>query len=69
MYKAKSASLAFKIFIGIVFFSSISLFSQEDKGEATWIWFPGDYEIWLSNKMQADRTERGAFFSTALALL
>lgn len=30
--------------------------------EATWIWYPGDFEIWLSNKMQNRRTERGAFF-------
>jgi alpha-L-rhamnosidase len=29
---------------------------------ATWIWYPGDYEIWLSNKMQNRRTERGTFF-------
>ncbi len=32
------------------------------KREATWIWYPGDYEIWLSNRMQNRRTERGAFF-------
>lgn len=37
--------------------------AQENENEpsATWIWYPGDYEIWLSNKMQARRTERGAF--------
>ncbi len=28
----------------------------------TWIWYPGDYEIWLGNKMNNNRTERGAFF-------
>ncbi|MFT3935703.1 MAG: alpha-rhamnosidase [Chitinophagaceae bacterium] len=28
---------------------------------ATWIWYPGDYEIALSNQMQNRRTERGAF--------
>ncbi len=28
----------------------------------TWIWYPGDYEIWLGNKMNNHRTERGAFF-------
>ncbi len=33
-------------------------FSQQ----ATWIWYPGDYEIWLSNKMQNRRTDRGTFF-------
>ncbi len=30
--------------------------------KATWIWYPGDYDIWLSNKMQNRRTERGAFY-------
>ncbi len=30
--------------------------------KATWIWYPGDYEIWLGNKMNGRRTERGAFF-------
>ncbi len=30
--------------------------------QATWIWYPGDYEIWLGNKMQNRRTERGTFF-------
>nr|WP_255486824.1 alpha-rhamnosidase [Mucilaginibacter sp. SP1R1] len=30
--------------------------------KATWVWYPGDYEVWLSNKMQNRRTERGAFF-------
>ncbi len=29
---------------------------------ATWIWYPGDYDIWLGNQMQSRRTERGAFF-------
>ena len=30
--------------------------------QATWIWYPGDYEIWLSNQMQNRRTDRGSFF-------
>lgn len=28
----------------------------------TWIWYPGDYEIWLGNRMNNRRTERGSFF-------
>ncbi|MFT4094596.1 MAG: alpha-rhamnosidase [Niabella sp.] len=28
----------------------------------TWIWYPGDYEIWLANEMQNRRTDRGSFF-------
>ncbi|HEV8282916.1 MAG TPA: alpha-L-rhamnosidase C-terminal domain-containing protein [Chitinophagaceae bacterium] len=30
--------------------------------QATWIWYPGDFEINLANKMQNRRTDRGAFF-------
>lgn len=29
---------------------------------SNWIWYPGDYEIWLGNDMNNRRTERGAFF-------
>lgn len=36
----------------------ISLAAQK----ATWIYYPGDFEIWLGNEMQNRRTERGAFF-------
>ena len=28
--------------------------------KATWIWYPGDFEIWLGNKFNNRRTERGA---------
>ncbi|TJY67952.1 alpha-rhamnosidase [Sphingobacterium alkalisoli] len=40
-------------------FSSVMLCAQES---ATWIWYPGDFEVWLSNDMQNRRTERGTFF-------
>lgn len=29
--------------------------------QASWIWYPGDYSVWMSNQMQARRTERGTF--------
>ncbi|WP_257668584.1 alpha-L-rhamnosidase-related protein [Parapedobacter tibetensis] len=44
----------------LMVFAAESLEAQETK--ATWIWYPGDFEIWLSNQMQNKRTERGAFF-------
>jgi len=28
---------------------------------STWIWYPGDYDIWLGNQVQNRRTERGTF--------
>lgn len=42
----------------------ISVFSTDilhAQSKAAWIWYPGDFEIWLGNKMQNRRTERGAF--------
>jgi hypothetical protein len=36
---------------------------QENKSnKATWIWYPGDFEIWLGNIFNNLRTERGAMF-------
>lgn len=29
---------------------------------STWIWFPGDFEVWLGNRFNNKRTERGAMF-------
>lgn len=45
------------VFIICILFSTIT-FAQK----ATWIYYPGDYEIWLGNEMQNRRTERGGFF-------
>ncbi len=44
---------------GLFFFLfSLNSFAQQ----ATWIWYPGDFEISLSNKMQNRRTDRNTFF-------
>ena len=48
----KSYILAFSICF------TFSSFAQQ----ATWIWYPGDFEISLSNKMQNRRTDRNTFF-------
>ena len=32
------------------------------ENKATWIWYPGDFEVWLGNKFNNRRTERGAMF-------
>lgn len=40
----------------------IFIYSISEAQQGTWIWYPGDYEIWLGNKMQNRRTERGSFF-------
>jgi len=44
------------------FFYFLLLTSAAFSQQATWIWYPGDYEIWLSNNMQNRRTDRGSFF-------
>lgn len=44
--------------IVLAFILCTNIFAQK----ATWIYYPGDYEIWLGNEMQNRRTERGAFF-------
>ncbi|MBM1105865.1 alpha-rhamnosidase [Aurantibacter crassamenti] len=46
--------------LSFMFFCPSSLPAQETEQDATWIWYSGDYEIWLSNNMQARRTEREA---------
>lgn len=37
-------------------------FLSNTSSAPTWIWYPGDFEIVLSNKVQNRRTERGTFF-------
>ncbi len=36
--------------------------NKKNVDQATWIWYPGDFEIWLGNKFNNRRTERGAMF-------
>lgn len=56
-----SLSTIFFSFLVAFLFSS-SGFAQNKTGDATWVWYPGDYEVWLSNEMQVRRTEREAVF-------
>ncbi|RUT68311.1 alpha-rhamnosidase [Flavobacterium cupreum] len=51
-----------KLLVFVVIFSSSFLSAQEKTKEATWIWYPGDFEINLANQMQNRRTERDSFF-------
>src|ERR1044072_9023386 len=53
----KRSLIAICLLAGIFFAHTLHAQSK-----ATWIWYPGDYEIWLGNKMQNRRTERGAFY-------
>lgn len=48
-----------KLLLGLMLLAGMS---QMQAGKATWMWYPGDYEIWLANKMQLERTERNTFF-------
>lgn len=55
-----SFSKASKIFVLLLVFLSSRQTSSAQK--ATWIWYPGDFEINLANKMQNRRTDRNTFF-------
>lgn len=48
----------------LILLTSLVMFSETyaQSSKATWIWYPGDFEVWLGNKMQNRRTERGTFF-------
>ena len=35
---------------------------MQARDKATWIWYPGDFEVWLGNIFNNRRTERGAMF-------
>ncbi|SDT16535.1 alpha-L-rhamnosidase [Mucilaginibacter mallensis] len=59
MKKDQTVNLKYAVVIALLGFM---LFSGTAKAQkASWIWYPGDYEVWLSNKMQNRRTERGTF--------
>ncbi len=40
----------------------VALWQSAFTQQATWIWYPGDFEINLANKMQNRRTDRNTFF-------
>ena len=54
-----SFSKAKKTFLFCV---SVFLWQSSFAQKATWIWYPGDFEINLANKMQNRRTDRNTFF-------
>ena len=45
----------------VVLLSSLVL-TEVKAQQATWIWYPGDFDIYMSNIMQNRRTERASFF-------
>jgi alpha-L-rhamnosidase len=55
-----------KLMIILLFINALNVINikkiQAQENNATWIWYPGDFEIALSNDMQNRRTERGTFF-------
>ena len=52
--------LLFRMAGGILAFLLFSFNSSAQ--QATWIWYPGDFEISLNNQMQNRRTDRNTFF-------
>jgi alpha-L-rhamnosidase len=54
----KSSIINIKSILAVLLFLISSCVQAQT---ATWIWYPGDFEIWLGNDMQNRRTERGSF--------
>jgi len=46
------------LLLSIIICLALPTFAQK----ASWIWYPGDFDIYMSNVMQNRRTERGSFF-------
>jgi alpha-L-rhamnosidase len=44
----------------VILFGTCITVSPVMAQQATWIWYPGDFEISLSNQMQNRRTDRGS---------
>jgi alpha-L-rhamnosidase len=57
-----NSGLMKKMFVAIAVFLLTNAYGAQAQQKATWIWYPGDFEVWLSNNMQNRRTERGTFF-------
>ncbi|MDR3252210.1 MAG: alpha-rhamnosidase [Tannerella sp.] len=46
-----------------LFFAVMATPLNAQEKKALWIWHPGDFEIWASNLLQKERTERGVFYA------
>ncbi len=52
-----------RFYQGLIYTSILLLWGLVSEAQkATWIWYPGDFEISLNNKMQNRRTDRNTFF-------
>jgi alpha-L-rhamnosidase len=49
------------LFSFMLLYLAFSRTASAQAKKATWIYYPGDFEIWLGNKMQNRRTDRGSF--------
>jgi|GEM_PF-21122 len=50
------------ILLSVVMILLYILFNGHSASAQTWIGYPGDLEVWMGNKVQNRRTERGSFF-------
>ena len=58
----RSFRQAFLLKTVIFYFLLFTFYFSASAQKATWIWYPGDFEINLANKMQNRRTDRNTFF-------
>jgi hypothetical protein len=45
-----------------LFFVTLAANVRAQAPQASWVWYPGDFDLWLSSKIQVLRTERGMFY-------
>jgi hypothetical protein len=60
--KLKVKSRQYWKYFGVSIFLLFTFYFTGFGQQATWIWYPGDFEINLANKMQNRRTDRNTFF-------
>ena len=46
----------------VIFFVVLTANIRAQEARASWIWYPGDFELWLSSKIQVLRTEKRMFY-------
>jgi hypothetical protein len=37
--------------------------TKSERKQATWIWYPGDFEVWLHREVSIRREERGSIYA------
>jgi len=58
----RRVKLLWGVLTGVMIMLYILFNGHAAKAQDKWMTYPGDFEVWMGNKMQNRRTERGTFF-------